>query len=91
MHPNTVFDTGIWSEDVIRERAAAYGISSGQYRRSNVLGSEVSSVDVARLVAAMCGTAFAKTTGSPDPDRRRERAGDLTGTLDATQVGGRNC
>ena len=67
VHPNAVFDTGIWSEDVIRRRAAEYGVTVEEYRRSNVLRTEIGSADVARLVTAMCGPAFAKTTGAQVP------------------------
>src|SRR5205807_8756255 len=32
LHPNAVFDTGIWTEDVLRSRAASYGLSVEDYR-----------------------------------------------------------
>ena len=64
IHPNAVFDTGIWSDDVLAERAAHYGMTVEQYRTNNVLRTDVSSADVARLCLAMCGPAFAKTTGA---------------------------
>jgi rhamnose utilization protein RhaD (predicted bifunctional aldolase and dehydrogenase)/NAD(P)-dependent dehydrogenase (short-subunit alcohol dehydrogenase family) len=64
IHPNAVFDTGIWSDDVLAERAAHYGITVEEYRRKNVLGIEVTSADVARMCVAMCGPAFAATTGA---------------------------
>ncbi|HEY2738120.1 MAG TPA: SDR family oxidoreductase, partial [Thermoanaerobaculia bacterium] len=67
LHPNAVFDTGIWSEDLIASRAAAYGLDTGSYRRNNVLGVEVTSRDVAELAAEMCGPLFAKTTGAQVP------------------------
>jgi NAD(P)-dependent dehydrogenase (short-subunit alcohol dehydrogenase family) len=67
VHPNAVFDTGIWSEDVIRDRAAQYGLTPAEYRTRNVLGLEVTSSDVGELVSAMCGPAFAKTTGAQVP------------------------
>jgi rhamnose utilization protein RhaD (predicted bifunctional aldolase and dehydrogenase)/NAD(P)-dependent dehydrogenase (short-subunit alcohol dehydrogenase family) len=67
VHPNAVFDTGIWSDAVIAQRASEYGISVEEYRRQNVLRTEIVSADVARLVAAMCGDAFAKTTGAQVP------------------------
>ena len=67
IHPNAVFDTGIWSDEVVAERAASYGVTVEQYRRSNVLGTEVRSADVARMCVAMCGPAFAKTTGAQVP------------------------
>jgi rhamnose utilization protein RhaD (predicted bifunctional aldolase and dehydrogenase)/NAD(P)-dependent dehydrogenase (short-subunit alcohol dehydrogenase family) len=67
LHPNAVFDTAIWSDDVIASRAAAYNLDVDSYRRNNVLGVEVTSHDVAELAAAMCGPLFAKTTGAQVP------------------------
>jgi NAD(P)-dependent dehydrogenase (short-subunit alcohol dehydrogenase family) len=67
VHPNAVFDTGIWSEDVLARRAESYGVSVEDYRRMNVLRTEVTSADVARMVVAMCGPAFDKTTGAQVP------------------------
>jgi rhamnose utilization protein RhaD (predicted bifunctional aldolase and dehydrogenase)/NAD(P)-dependent dehydrogenase (short-subunit alcohol dehydrogenase family) len=67
LHPNAVFDTGIWSDDVIAARAAAYGLDVDSYRRNNVLGVEVTSRDVAELAAELCGALFAKTTGAQIP------------------------
>jgi rhamnose utilization protein RhaD (predicted bifunctional aldolase and dehydrogenase)/NAD(P)-dependent dehydrogenase (short-subunit alcohol dehydrogenase family) len=67
VHPNAVFDTGIWSEEVVAQRAESYGLSVEDYRRSNVLGVEVTSADVARMIVAMCGPAFARTTGAQVP------------------------
>ncbi len=67
LHPNAVFDTGLWTEEVIAQRAAAYGISPAEYRTRNVLGTEVRSTDVAALAAAMCGPLFAKVTGAQLP------------------------
>ncbi len=67
IHPNAVFDTGLWSDEILAERASGYGISIEQYRTGNLLGTEVSSADVARLCVSMCGPAFAKTTGAQVP------------------------
>jgi len=67
IHPNAVFDTRVWSDEVLAERAAQYGLTVDAYRASNVLGVEVASEDVARLCVAMCGPAFAKTTGAQVP------------------------
>jgi rhamnose utilization protein RhaD (predicted bifunctional aldolase and dehydrogenase)/NAD(P)-dependent dehydrogenase (short-subunit alcohol dehydrogenase family) len=67
IHPNAVFDTGIWTEEVIGARAAQYGVTPQEYRTRNVLGVEVASEDVAELVTTMCGRAFAKTTGAQVP------------------------
>lgn len=67
LHPNAVFDTGLWTEEVIAQRAASYGISPAEYRSRNVLGTEINSADVAALAVAMCGKLFAKVTGAQVP------------------------
>lgn len=67
LHPNAVFDTGLWTEDVLKARAAHYGLSVEQYKTNNVLKVEVGSRDVAELAAEMCGPLFAKTTGAQVP------------------------
>jgi rhamnose utilization protein RhaD (predicted bifunctional aldolase and dehydrogenase)/NAD(P)-dependent dehydrogenase (short-subunit alcohol dehydrogenase family) len=67
IHPDAVFDTGLWDEATIAERAARYGLTPAQYRTRNVLGAEISSADVAALVVALCGPAFARTTGAQIP------------------------
>jgi NAD(P)-dependent dehydrogenase (short-subunit alcohol dehydrogenase family) len=67
VHPNAVFDTGLWTEEVLASRAQHYGLSVDAYKKNNVLGVEVSSRDVAELAAEMCGPLFAKITGSQVP------------------------
>lgn len=67
LHPNAVFDTGIWTEEVLISRAKHYGLSVDAYKKNNVLKTEVTSRDVAELAAEMCGTLFAKTTGAQVP------------------------
>jgi rhamnose utilization protein RhaD (predicted bifunctional aldolase and dehydrogenase)/NAD(P)-dependent dehydrogenase (short-subunit alcohol dehydrogenase family) len=67
VHPNAVFDTGIWTPEVLQQRAAHYGMSIDDYKRNNVLHEEVTSKDVAELIAEMCGALFAKITGAQVP------------------------
>ena len=67
LHPNAVFDTGIWTDEVLKARAESYGLSVDEYKRNNVLGTEVRSSDVAELAAEMCGPVFSKTTGAQIP------------------------
>ena len=67
VHPNAVFDTGVWTEEVLRNRAEAYGLTVEQYKTNNILRVEVTSRDVAEMVAEMCGPLFAKTTGAQVP------------------------
>ncbi|MDB5810014.1 MAG: short-chain dehydrogenase [Betaproteobacteria bacterium] len=67
VHPNAVFDTAIWSDEVLAARAAHYGVSVDEYKRNNVLKTEITSRDVAALAVGMCGALFAKTTGAQVP------------------------
>jgi rhamnose utilization protein RhaD (predicted bifunctional aldolase and dehydrogenase)/NAD(P)-dependent dehydrogenase (short-subunit alcohol dehydrogenase family) len=67
LHPNAVFDTGIWTDEVLKARAGSYGMSVEEYKRNNVLKTEVRSSDVGELAAELCGPVFAKTTGAQIP------------------------
>jgi rhamnose utilization protein RhaD (predicted bifunctional aldolase and dehydrogenase)/NAD(P)-dependent dehydrogenase (short-subunit alcohol dehydrogenase family) len=67
VHPNAVFDTGIWTDEILQSRAANYGLSVDAYKKNNVLGVEVTSRDVAELAAEMCGPLFSRTTGAQVP------------------------
>jgi len=67
LHPNAVFDTAIWTDEVLRKRAASYGLSVEAYKTANLLGREVRSADVAALACAMAGRLFACTTGAQLP------------------------
>ena len=67
VHPNAVFDTGIWTDEVLASRAASYGLSVDEYKKSNLLHTEVGSNDVAEMVCEIAGPLFAKTTGAQIP------------------------
>ena len=67
VHPNQVFDTGIWSDDVLASRAANYNMSVEEYKKSNILHTAITSHDVAKLVVELCGDVFARTTGAQIP------------------------
>ncbi len=67
VHPDAVFDTGLWADGRLEERAARYDLSPDEYRRRNLLGLEITSADVGALVAALCGSAFRATTGALIP------------------------
>ena len=67
LHPNAVFDTAIWTDDVLASRAAHYGLSVTEYKTDNVLGVEVTSRHVAELASLMAGPLFACTTGTQLP------------------------
>ena len=67
LHPNAVYDTALWTEEVLSSRARAYNMTVEQYRKNNLLKTEVASRDVAELAAEMCGALFAKTTAAQVP------------------------
>lgn len=67
LHPNAVFDTAIWTDEILSARAKSYGMSVEEYKTRNVMKSEVTSHDVAELAAEMCGPLFAKTTAAQVP------------------------
>ena len=64
LHPHAVFDTAIWTDEVLQKRAEHYGMSVEEYKTNNILKTEIRSDDVAQLVCAMAGKPFAKTTGA---------------------------
>ena len=68
VNPDAVFqDSGLWSPDVRRERAAAQGIAVEQleefYRKRNLLGARILPDDVAEAVLFLASDRSAKTTG----------------------------
>jgi len=67
IHPDAVFDTGIWTDEVLQARAKHYGMSVQEYKTKNVLKTEITSSDVADLVAMLCGAGFSKTTAAQIP------------------------
>jgi rhamnose utilization protein RhaD (predicted bifunctional aldolase and dehydrogenase)/NAD(P)-dependent dehydrogenase (short-subunit alcohol dehydrogenase family) len=67
LHPDAVFDTGIWTAEVLAARAKSYGMTVEEYKTKNLLHTEVRSADVAELAAELCGPLFAKTTGAQIP------------------------
>src|ERR1051325_6364951 len=67
LHPNAVYDTALWTDEVLASRAKAYNMTVEQYKKNNLLQTEVASRDVAELAAEMCGALFAKTTAAQVP------------------------
>ena len=67
LHPDAVYDTGLWTPELLAARAKAYDMTVEQYRRKNLLRTEVASRDVAELAVEMCGSLFAKTTAAQVP------------------------
>jgi rhamnose utilization protein RhaD (predicted bifunctional aldolase and dehydrogenase)/NAD(P)-dependent dehydrogenase (short-subunit alcohol dehydrogenase family) len=67
VHPDAVFDTGLWSDELIAERASKYEMTVDEYKARNLMGTEVTSAMVAGVVAELCGSRFAATTGAQVP------------------------
>jgi len=66
LHPNQVFDTGLWTEDVLAARAKAYNLTVEQYKKNNLLKTEVSSRTWPSSRGNI-GPLFAKTTAAQVP------------------------
>ncbi len=67
VHPNAVFDTLIWKNNMAEKRAKHYGMTLQQYKTNNLLKVEITSRDVGEVVAELCGDHFRKTTGVQVP------------------------
>ena len=67
LHPDAVFDTALWTDEVLQARAEHYGMTVEEYKTKNILKTAISSQDVAELAAAMCSSLFAKTTAAQVP------------------------
>ena len=67
VHPDAVFDTGLWTPELLAERAGRYGVDVETYKRRNLLRTEITSEDVARAVVALCDDTFRVTTGAQIP------------------------
>ncbi len=67
IHPDAVFDTGLWTPELLAARAEKYGMSIADYKRRNLMHTEVTSAAVGRLVLAMADDTFACTTGAQVP------------------------
>jgi len=67
VHPDAVFDTGLWTDELVAERATRYGLTPEEYKRRNLLQVEVTSATVAGVVADLCSDRFAATTGAQIP------------------------
>jgi|AntAceMinimDraft_11_1070367.scaffolds.fasta_scaffold02039_10 rhamnose utilization protein RhaD (predicted bifunctional aldolase and dehydrogenase)/NAD(P)-dependent dehydrogenase (short-subunit alcohol dehydrogenase family) len=67
VHPDAVFDTALWTEEALARSAERYNMSVDQYKTKNLLGREIRSTDVARLVSTLASDIFLATTGAQIP------------------------
>ena len=67
VHPDAVFDTGLWTDAALETSARRYGLTVDEYKTRNVLSAEVTSADVARATVALVDGTLSKTTGAQIP------------------------
>ena len=67
VHPDAVFDTALWTEEALAQSAARYSMTVEQYKAKNLLGREIRSTEVGRLVSTLASDVFAATTGAQIP------------------------
>jgi len=67
IHPDAVFDTAIWTTEVLARSAARYGMTVQEYKTKNLMKAEISQDDVAAGVCAVLSPAFGRTTGAQIP------------------------
>ena len=67
IHPDAVFDTELWTEDKLKRSAERYGMTVDEYKKRNLLKTEIKSTDIAEVCTAMVGPLFNKTTGAQIP------------------------
>lgn len=67
VHPDAIFDTGLWTPELLAERAARYGMTIEAYKRRNLLKTEIPAAFVGMVVSAMLGPTFEHITGAHIP------------------------
>jgi enoyl-[acyl-carrier-protein] reductase (NADH) len=67
VHPDAVFDTALWTEQALAQSAARYGMSVAEYKSKNLLGKEIRSAEVGRLLSTLASDIFTATTGAQIP------------------------
>lgn len=67
VHPDAVFDTKLWTKEALERSAERYGITVEQYKKRNLMKTEITSRSVGNTVVALASDAFAKTTGAQIP------------------------
>ncbi len=63
VHPDSVFDTALYSDEILLARSKHYGMTIEQYKKRNLLKTEITSHDVAEVTAVLCSPIFQSMTG----------------------------
>ena len=67
IHPDAVFDTKLWTKEALERSAERYGITVEQYKKRNLMKTEITSRSVGNVVVALASNVFGKTTGAQIP------------------------
>jgi len=67
IHPDCVYDTGLWTAKTLRKSARRYGLTVEEYKSRNILKTDVKTIEVARMVSTIASSIFSKTTGAQIP------------------------
>lgn len=67
LHPHLVYDTGIWTDEILKGRAKNYGLTVEEYKTNNILKIQLSSKDVAKTTVALLSDSFRTITGAQIP------------------------
>lgn len=67
VHPDAVFDTALWTQEALETSANRYGLTVDEYKKNNVLGTQVRPDDVGDVICALLGDGFSRTTGAQVP------------------------
>lgn len=67
VHPDAVFDTGLWDAETLQRSADRYQLSVDEYKARNLLKREIHSHEVGALLSTMASSIFGATTGAQVP------------------------
>lgn len=67
VHPDAVFDTGLWDAETLQRSADRYQLSVDEYKARNLLKREIHSHEVGALLSTMASSVFGATTGAQVP------------------------
>jgi rhamnose utilization protein RhaD (predicted bifunctional aldolase and dehydrogenase)/NAD(P)-dependent dehydrogenase (short-subunit alcohol dehydrogenase family) len=64
LHPHLVYDTGIWTDEILEGRAKNYGLTVEEYKTNNILKIQLASKDVAETTLSLLSNSFRTITGA---------------------------
>ena len=50
VHPHAVFDTALWTDEILKQRANNYNMTAQEYKTNNLLKTEIKTTHVAEMV-----------------------------------------